>query len=74
MNKEKAIKEVYKQKEEQAEEMFQQEVEGLVCAIEETSNHLRGLKARLTKLEYEKPEILGNISTPKAEALDKKNE
>ena len=64
MNKETAIKEVYRKRQEQSEEDFQTSVEQLVLDIEDTSNRLRKLKTRLTELEYEKPEIQGGISTP----------
>ena len=67
MNKETAIKEVYRKRKEQSEEDFQAEIEGLVYDIEHTSNKLRELKARLTELQYKEPKIQGGILTPEVE-------
>lgn len=65
MDKETAIKEAYEKRKEQSEDNFQTDVEGLVYDIENTSNKLRDLKARLAELEYKEPEIQGGISTPR---------
>lgn len=65
MDKETAIKKTYKNRKELSEHDFQATVERLVWNIEDTSNKLRALKARLAELEYKEPEILGGISTPK---------
>jgi len=64
MDKGTAIKESYRKRQEQSENNFQTEVENLVFEIEETSNKLRDLKARLAKLEYKEPEIQGEILIP----------
>ena len=67
MNKETAIKEVYRKRQEQSEEDFQTEIEELVWEIENTSDKLRELKARLTELQYKEPKIQGGILTPEVE-------
>ena len=67
MDKGTAIKEVYRKRKERSEEDFQTEIEQLVFDIEDASNRLRELKARLTELEYEKPEIQGGILTSEIE-------
>ena len=67
MDKETAIKEVYRKRKEQSEDNFQDEIEQLVWDIENTSNKLRELKTRLTELTYQEPEIQGGILTPEVE-------
>ncbi|GAG57735.1 unnamed protein product [marine sediment metagenome] len=64
MNKDTAIKEVYRKRKEQSEEDFQADIEQLVCDIEATSDKLRELKTRLTELTYKEPENQGGIFTP----------
>ena len=69
MDKNTAIKEVYRKREERSEEDFQADIEQLVLDIEDASDRLRELKTRLTELEYEKPEIQGGILTPEVERI-----